>query len=149
MIPFVLFSMRRAWQGFWRNALMSLAATLTMVLMLLLLAAMLVSGDEITARKAFGWSLAAFVATGLAPSLGLAPELPGSAAAPLLARQVWWLGTAISSLARAEGVSKIMLPGERGDAVRAEREQNGIPIPKGTWQRITKAAQTVGVTPPM
>ncbi len=30
--------LRRAWQGFWRNALMSLAATLTMVLMLLLLA---------------------------------------------------------------------------------------------------------------
>jgi ureidoglycolate dehydrogenase (NAD+) len=59
------------------------------------------------------------------------------------------LGTAISGLARAEGVAKIMLPGERGDAVRAEREQNGIPIPKGTWQRISKAAQTVGVTPPM
>ena len=38
MIPFVAFSLRRAWQGFWRNALMSLAATLTMVLMLLLLA---------------------------------------------------------------------------------------------------------------
>ena len=29
MIPFVAFSLRRAWQGFWRNALMSLAATLT------------------------------------------------------------------------------------------------------------------------
>ena len=41
MIPFVLFSMRRAWQGFWRNALMSLAATLTMVLMLVLLAGLL------------------------------------------------------------------------------------------------------------
>ncbi len=38
MITFVLFSLGRAWQGFWRNALMSLAATLTMVLMLLLLA---------------------------------------------------------------------------------------------------------------
>ncbi len=38
MIAFVVFSMRRAWQGFWRNALMSLAATATMVLMLLLLA---------------------------------------------------------------------------------------------------------------
>ena len=37
MIGFVLFSLRRAWQGFWRNALMSLAATATMVLMLLLL----------------------------------------------------------------------------------------------------------------
>ena len=38
MISFVLFSMTRAWQGFWRNAVMSLAATATMVLMLLLLA---------------------------------------------------------------------------------------------------------------
>ena len=38
MIGFVIFSLRRAWQGFWRNALMSLAATATMVLMLLLLA---------------------------------------------------------------------------------------------------------------
>jgi len=38
VIAFVAFSLRRAWQGFWRNALMSLAATATMVLMLLLLA---------------------------------------------------------------------------------------------------------------
>ena len=38
MITFVAFSLKRAWEGFWRNALMSLAATATMVLMLLLLA---------------------------------------------------------------------------------------------------------------
>lgn len=38
MIGFIVFSLRRAWQGFWRNALMSLAATATMVLMLVLLA---------------------------------------------------------------------------------------------------------------
>ena len=38
MIAFLVFSLRRAWQGFWRNAAMSLAATATMVLMLLLLA---------------------------------------------------------------------------------------------------------------
>ena len=38
MIGFVAFSSPRAWQGFWRNAVMSLAATATMVLMLLLLA---------------------------------------------------------------------------------------------------------------
>jgi cell division transport system permease protein len=37
MISFIVFSLRRAWQGFWRNALMSLAATATMVLMLVLL----------------------------------------------------------------------------------------------------------------
>ena len=56
---------------------------------------------------------------------------------------------AIVGLPRAEGVDKIMLPGERGDAIRAEREISGIPIPKGTWQRIAKAAETLGVTPPM
>ena len=38
MISFLLFSIKRAWQGFWRNAAMSLAATATMTLMLLLLA---------------------------------------------------------------------------------------------------------------
>src|SRR3954468_22040138 len=38
MIGFIAFSLTRAWQGFWRNALMSLAATATMVLMLVLLA---------------------------------------------------------------------------------------------------------------
>ena len=37
MIRFVIFIARRAWQGVWRNAIMSLAATATMVLMLLLL----------------------------------------------------------------------------------------------------------------
>ncbi|GIW20502.1 MAG: cell division protein [Chloroflexota bacterium] len=38
MLRFLAFSLRRAWQGFWRNALMSLAATATMTLMLVLLA---------------------------------------------------------------------------------------------------------------
>jgi cell division transport system permease protein len=38
MLSFLLFSISRAWQGFWRNAAMSLAATATMTLMLMLLA---------------------------------------------------------------------------------------------------------------
>jgi cell division transport system permease protein len=38
VLTFVAFSLKRAWQGFWRNALMSIAATATMVLMLMLLA---------------------------------------------------------------------------------------------------------------
>ena len=38
MLSFVFFSVSRAWQGFWRNAARSLAATATMTLMLLLLA---------------------------------------------------------------------------------------------------------------
>ena len=64
-------------------------------------------------------------------------------------REAERLGVAIAGLARADGIDRIMLPGERGDAIRAEREQNGIPIPKGTWQRIVKAAHSLGVPPPM
>lgn len=64
-------------------------------------------------------------------------------------REAERLGIAIAGLARADGIEKIMLPGERGDAIRAEREKNGIPVPKGTWQRIGKAAQALGVTPPV
>ena len=53
MIAFVLFSMGRAWQGFWRNALMSLAATLTMVLMLLLLAGFFILQNVLLASLSF------------------------------------------------------------------------------------------------
>ena len=53
MIPFVLFSIKRAWQGFWRNALMSLAATLTMVLMLMLLAGFFVLQNVLLASLSF------------------------------------------------------------------------------------------------
>ena len=42
MLRFLLFSIRRAWQGFWRNAVMSLAATVTMTLMLLMLAGLVI-----------------------------------------------------------------------------------------------------------
>ena len=57
MLSFVLFSLGRAWQGFWRNAVMSLAATATMVLMLLLLAGFwiiqtgLLAGLQFTEQK--------------------------------------------------------------------------------------------------
>jgi cell division transport system permease protein len=53
VITFVLFSIGRAWQGFWRNALMSLAATLTMVLMLLLLAGFFILQNVLLASLAF------------------------------------------------------------------------------------------------
>jgi cell division transport system permease protein len=42
VLSFVAFSLKRAWQGFWRNAVMSIAATATMVLMLVLLSAFFV-----------------------------------------------------------------------------------------------------------
>ncbi|MSP66781.1 MAG: cobalt transporter [Alphaproteobacteria bacterium] len=57
-----------------------------------------------TLSRTGGWRLglwygaAAFAALHLAPSLGLPPELPGAAAAPLIARQSWWLLTAAATL---------------------------------------------------
>lgn len=39
---FIAFAVVRAWQGFWRNAMMSLAATATVVLMLVLLSGLLI-----------------------------------------------------------------------------------------------------------
>jgi cell division transport system permease protein len=42
VIAFVAFSLKRAWQGFWRNSLMSLAATASMVLMLTLLSGLVI-----------------------------------------------------------------------------------------------------------
>jgi cell division transport system permease protein len=41
-IRFVAFAVVRAWQGFWRNAMMSLAATATVVLMLVLLSGLFI-----------------------------------------------------------------------------------------------------------
>jgi cell division transport system permease protein len=56
-VRFIGFSVVRAWQGFWRNAMMSLAATATVVLMLVLLASLAIviaglnSGLEFIERK--------------------------------------------------------------------------------------------------
>ena len=44
------------------------------------------------------FGLAGFAATQLMPSLGLSPELPGSAAGALADRQLWWLGTVVATL---------------------------------------------------
>ncbi|HET6381173.1 MAG TPA: permease-like cell division protein FtsX [candidate division Zixibacteria bacterium] len=41
-LRFIAFSVVRAWQGFWRNAMMSLAATATVILMLVLLSGLFI-----------------------------------------------------------------------------------------------------------
>ena len=54
-------------------------------------------GKRITATEGALWGLAGFAAFQLAPGMGLAPELPGSAAADLAARQVWWWSTVVAT----------------------------------------------------
>ena len=52
-VRFIGFSVVRAWQGFWRNAMMSLAATATVVLMLVLLSALFIVITGLNAGLAF------------------------------------------------------------------------------------------------
>ena len=64
---------------------------------------LLLTGGFVLARRPVGWregllwGLAGYVCLVIAPGIGLPPELPGTAAAPLLARQAWWIGTAAST----------------------------------------------------
>ncbi len=61
---------------------------------LLLAAAFALRGKEVTWRAGLWWGLAGFAAFTLAPGLGLPAEVPGTEAAPLLSRQLWWVATA-------------------------------------------------------
>ena len=61
---------------------------------LLLGAGLTLRGGEVGWRQGLLWGLAGFATFTVAPSLGLPPQLPGSEAAPLLDRQLWWLATA-------------------------------------------------------
>lgn len=63
------------------------------------------AGTPASAMTGFAWGIAGFAVFQLAPSFGLPPELPGSAAAALVARQSWWLGT---SLATATGLALVI-----------------------------------------
>lgn len=68
--------------------------------------------------QALAWGLAGYLSFVLAPSLGLPPELPGSTAAPLAARQIWWIATA---LATAGGLGMLVFG-------------------KGAWRRVAAVA---------
>jgi cobalt transporter subunit CbtA len=56
-------------------------------------------GYAITVERGLLWGLGGFLAFHLAPALGLAPELPGTIAADLVHRQIWWLATVIATAA--------------------------------------------------
>jgi cobalt transporter subunit CbtA len=86
---------------FTRNAWTVVFSALVYVAYALILAAGFglarIYGYVITAREGLLWGLAGFASFHLAPAMGLAPELPGTAAADLDARQIWWWGTAFAT----------------------------------------------------
>ncbi|HEV7256365.1 MAG TPA: CbtA family protein [Bosea sp. (in: a-proteobacteria)] len=61
----------------------------------LLLAGMIAANDAIDEKRAMIWAACGFIAFGLVPATGLAPELPGAASAALEQRQLWWIVTAL------------------------------------------------------
>jgi cell division transport system permease protein len=70
MITFIAFSLRRAAQGFWRNRVMSLAATVTMVFMLVLLSGLVLVLSGLDAGLQFVESkveVQAFLNDGVSP----------------------------------------------------------------------------------
>jgi cobalt transporter subunit CbtA len=69
-------------------------------------AASVLTGFEVTARNGVIWGMAGFAVFQLAPALGLAPELPGMPAADLVARQIWWWGTAIATATAIYGIAR-------------------------------------------
>ena len=82
--------------GFQRSAITGLVTIATAIgFAALLLGGMIASNTTINDRSALTWAVCAFLAFGLAPAAGLAPELPGSAAADLVQRQIWWVATAL------------------------------------------------------
>ncbi len=69
-------------------------------------AASVLSGFEVTARNGVVWGLAGFAVFQLAPAFGLPPELPGMPAADVVARQIWWWGTAAATATAIYGIAK-------------------------------------------
>jgi cobalt transporter subunit CbtA len=73
---------------------------------LALLGAMSLAGVGINARTGLAFGVAGFVAVALAPAMGLPPEIPGSGAAELEARQAWWFFAVTST---AIGIAGLLL----------------------------------------
>ena len=77
--------------GFQRTGLTAAANLATAIgFALLLVAASEFAGGVRDWRAGLLWGLAGFAAFTVAPGLGLPPELPGTPAADLAARQAWW-----------------------------------------------------------
>jgi LDH2 family malate/lactate/ureidoglycolate dehydrogenase len=58
------------------------------------------------------------------------------------------IARAITGLPKSEGVERIFAPGERGDAIMAERLDEGVPLPAGTVARLRPISMRLGLKLP-
>ncbi|MEE9240933.1 MAG: CbtA family protein [bacterium] len=109
--------------GFSRPALTIVSNVMSAIGFALLLIAGFAIRGNVDWKQGVLWGMGGFIAFSLAPSIGLPPELPGSFAAALPDRQIWWIptvaGTAVGLLLLAfkpgmrwklAGVALIALP---------------------------------------
>ncbi len=91
----------------WERTLFTATANIVLALgfALLLGAAISLCGKTIDWRAGLLWGVAGYVVFFVAPSLGLPPEVPGTEAAHLHDRQIWWLMTTVST---ATGLSLLV-----------------------------------------
>ncbi|CAO3424651.1 CbtA family protein [Azospirillum endophyticum] len=144
----------KAWtpqDGWERTLFTALADVLTSTgFALLMSSAFVLVGRRLSWREGLLWGLAGFAVFSLAPSLGLPPELPGMAAGDLMARQMWWIGTA---MATALGLALIASRRSRRTIVlaavllaaphligapAAPAEESGVPV--ALWSEFVIAA---------
>lgn len=92
-----------AWQpqDGWQRNLFTAAANVVVGFgfALLLAAAATLRGVKLDWRSGVLWGLAGYAVFFVAPSLGLPPEVPGTQAAELVPRQLWWAATSICTAA--------------------------------------------------
>ncbi len=107
---------------------------------LLLVAGFTLAGREVDGQKGLLWGAAGFACFTVAPTLGLPPELPGSVAAAVGPRQIWWVGTALATgvglalivfgrhvALKILGVAAIVLPHVVGAPHPPAGEAGGVP----------------------
>jgi len=59
------------------------------------------------------------------------------------------LADIIKGLPLRQGFDEILLPGERGRRIEAERRAAGIPLPPDTWKALDAIAQACAIAPPL
>lgn len=62
---------------------------------LLLTAAILLAGVDMSLKSGIIWGLAGFLVFTVSPAISLPPEMPGMVASDVIGRQVWWLAAVI------------------------------------------------------
>lgn len=109
-------------------------------LMIEVLASVLVSNPAISGVLSGG--------RGAMNGAALALRVDAFADPATFATQITDLANALRALPKAPGTDEILMPGERGFRLAAERRATGIPVAKGTLERLAAMAERLGVPTP-